>query len=187
MDTQRFRWRARWWAWVALLAGLMLGCGFLRRTAATPEPLPTPTALASPQEVLQQAAQQLQATGQVTLRLHESQATAYVRDALAQQPDAPVRDVAVYFRDGRILTYATVDSPIGALTAEVVVRPTVTADGRITVSVETATLGGVAMPQEMLNDYLQQLDQALNTWAGQYAVDELTLADGWLVARAHRR
>ncbi len=179
--------RLRWWAWSALFVALLLGCGWLRRAPATPEPLPTPTALASPEEVLQQAAQQLQTTGQVELRLHESQATAYVQEALAQQPDAPVRDVAVYFRDGRILTYATVDSPVGALAAEVVVVPTVTADGRIAITVEKATLGGVSMPQDMLNDYLAQLDQALNAWAAQYAVDELTLADGWMVARAHRR
>ncbi|NPA31639.1 MAG: hypothetical protein GXO37_06555 [Chloroflexi bacterium] len=175
------------WGWLVLFVVLLLGCGWWRRIPATPAPLPTPTALPSPEAVLKDAAQQLQTTGQVELRFHESQANAYVQKVLAKQPDAPVREVAVYFRDGRILAYATMDSPLGPLAVEVVVVPTVTEDGQIDLQVEKATLGGMSMPQSLLNDYLGQLDQALNTWVARYAVDSLEIADGWLVVRAHRR
>ena len=186
----RTRYRTQAWrlGGLGLMLGLaLLGCGWLSRTLPTPEPLPTPTAWIAPREALRQAAAQLQATGSVTLRLHESQATAYVQDLLAQQPDAPVREVAVYFREGHIMLYGTVDSPLGPLPAEIVVTPTVDAEGRVSLTVDSATLGGLTMPQDMLHDYLGQLESGLDAWAGQYAVDELTVADGWLVARAHRR
>jgi len=175
------------WRWLVLFMALLLGCGWGRRAPATPEPLPTPTLLPSPEAALKDAAQQLQTTGQVELQFHESQANAYVQKLLAKQSDASVQDVAVYFRDGRILLYGTADSPLGALAMEVVIVPTVTEDGKIDLTVEKATLGGVSMPQTLLTDYLAQLDQALNIWVADYAVDALEISDGWLIVRAHRR
>ncbi len=178
-----------WQQWVLGLvaAALLWSCGWLRRAPSTPPPLPTPTNLPSAQEALQEAATQLQTTGQVTLRLHESQATAWVQQALAQQRANEVQEVAVFFRNGRIEIYATVSSALGPLPVELVVTPQVTADGGLAVQVEKATLGGVAMPQSLLNDYLGQLDLALNRWSQTYRIETITIADGWLIAQARRR
>ncbi len=175
------------WALGLLAAALLWSCGWLRRAPSTPPPLPTPTNLPSAQEALQEAATQLQTTGQVTLRLHESQATAWVQQALARQQTNEVQDVAVYFRNGQIAIYATVSSQLGPLPVELVVTPQVTADGGLSVRVDKATLGGVAMPQSLLRDYLGQLELALSRWSQAYRIETITIADGWLIAQARRR
>ncbi len=178
-----------WRFWLLLLgwSGLLWACGWLQRAPTTPPPLPTPTNLPSAQEALRQAATQIAVTGQVTLRLHEGQLTAALQRALAQQADTPIHNPQVYLREGKVSVYATVDSPIGPLAAELVLTPTITAEGGLTIAVDKATLGGMAMPQDMLDEYIGQIQQVLEGWTGRYVVDELHIADGWLVVQAHRR
>ncbi len=153
----------RLFAAVVLLAAASLACSL---------GLGGPTPPASPIVVSTEAAGQLEdiitqavgnaQNGEVTVVVTEEQLTSYFALKLAEEPDAPFKDIQIFLRDGQIIMHANATVQNITAPAEVRLDVVTTAEGGLDVSVADANFGPMPVPASMLETLSSGLDEALS-------------------------
>lgn len=174
----------------------MLGCAVLALSLAglaCGTGLGAPTAPASPIVVSTEAAGELEdlwanaiknagPDGEVVVVMTEEQVTSYVAIKLAEQPDAPLENIQIFLRDGKMTLQG--DARVGALTAPatLVINMTVDEDGKVVAAIEDADFGPIPVPQSMLdglNDTIQQsLTNELTIDSTEVTIKSIAISDG---------
>lgn len=151
-----------------------------------------PTPPAPPIAVSTEAAGELQTVwktaidnstdGQITVTLTEAQVTSYVAIKLQEQKDAPLRDISVYLRDGKIQIYGTAKASNVSTTALIVVAVTLTPEGQLKFTIEKADFGPVPVPAQLLDGISASLNEAftgqVGTLASGFTITQAVIADG---------
>lgn len=100
--------------------------------------------------------------GSLTITITDEEITSLVvlRALANREEPLPVSDIQVYFRNGRVEIYATVQ--VKSLTLPGLVAFTIdAADGQATVILEEVTLGPLPAPQSVLDSLTDTLNQTL--------------------------
>lgn len=166
------------------LSGLACGAPFgLGAPTAPASPIPVSTEAAGELEDLwQNAIDNADENGQITVVMTEEQVTSYVALKLAEQPENPIENVQIFLRDGKMTLQG--DAKIGSLNAPatLVINVTVDADGQLVAEIEDADFGPVPVPSSMLtslNDAIQEsLTNELTIDSTQLTITSIAIADG---------
>jgi hypothetical protein len=151
-----------------------------------------PTPPASPIAVSTEAAGQLEdiitqavgnsENGEVTVVVTEEQLTSYFALKVAEDPDAPFKDIQIFLRDGQIVMHA--NATLRGITAPAEIRLDVTStpEGQLDLNVADADFGPIPVPQSMLETLSAGLDEALSGQFGPQAtgvkISNVVVGDG---------
>jgi hypothetical protein len=165
------------------LAGAGLACNIAVGGPTPPaSPIPVSTEAVGQLEEVWKSAVENSANGEVSVTLTEEQLTSFAALKIAEQPDAPVQDVQVFLRDGKIQLYGTAQAGSLSTTALVVLKPTVTSEGLLDLEVEEADFGPLPVPDALLETVSTALDEALTGQVGSQAtgfkITSALIADG---------
>ncbi len=154
----------------AALASASLACSIgLGGPTPPASPIAISTDAAGELEVIITQAIGNSQNGEVTVVITEQQLTSFVALKMAEDPEAPIKDVQVFLRDGQIIIFGT--ATIKNLTAPAEIRLDVTtnADGELDLKVAQADFGPVPVPATMLDAISTGLDEALSGQFGPQA------------------
>ncbi len=102
------------------------------------------------------------ADGTFSVTITEEEMTSLVVQRLdAQQDPPPIRQPQVYFRNGRIEVYGTVDVNDSLSLPGMVAFSVVSGDDGISVTVEEISLGPLPVPDSVLESLNEEVDQTL--------------------------
>ncbi len=125
--------------------------------------------------------------GEVSITLTEAQLTSFVALRLQTQPDAPLTDVQVFLRDGKIQLFGNAQAGNVKTTALVVVAVTVTPEGTVLFKAEKADFGPLPVPTALLDTVSTTLNEAFTGNIGSTAtglkITNLLIADGQMAIR----
>jgi hypothetical protein len=158
-------WRVFGSSLVLMAAGVACNLGLGGPTPPA-SPIPVSTEAAGQlEDIITQAVGSSQ-NGEVTVTVTEEQLTSYLALRAAENPDAPLKDVQVYIRDGQVILFG--NAQVGSMTAPAEIRLNVTtnAEGGLDVAVAEADFGPIPAPQSMLDTLSTALDEAMS---GQFA------------------
>lgn len=162
---------------VFLLANL--ACNF-PTSDSTPPPLDQPVEQIplDPTIVMEDSA------GQVSVTLTQDQLTAYLVQALASNPDAPLSDPRIVLQNGQGELYGKVQQgPISADT-RVVFTVFVDANSQLGVNILSAEVGSVPLPSSVLDQLTalvnQNLNKAIQSNSSGIKIESVTIGDGTL-------
>jgi hypothetical protein len=166
-----------------LLAAAGLACNFgLGGATPTATPIPVSTEAAGELENIITQAVGSAEDGEVTVVVTEEQLTSYVALKLAEQPDAPFKDVQILLRDGQIVMKANTTVQGFTVPAEVRLGITTNAEGGLDITVEDADFGPMPVPASMLEALSTMIDEALSGELGPQAtgvrVTNVVVGDG---------
>jgi uncharacterized protein YpmS len=173
-----------------LLILASLACNFGLKGVETPAP-PPPVTTESVEELqrnLQQAYEDAQKDGEVSLTVTETQLTSIVAFELEQQGLTSVKDPQVYLRDGQVQVYGTLEGDIQA-TARVVFDVDVNAAGKAEFHAVSANVGPLPIPDDILSNLEDNLNQAfadqIESLAPNSQLETITIADGEMTITGH--
>jgi hypothetical protein len=167
----------------ALLAAGTLACSFgLNRATPAPTPIPVSTEAAGELEnIITQAAGSAE-TGDVTVVVTEEQLTSYVALKLAEQPDAPFKDVQILLRDGQIVMKAHTTVQNFTVPAEIRLDVATNAEGGLDINVADADFGPMPVPASLLEAFSTMIDESLSGELGPQAtgvrISNVVIGDG---------
>ena len=154
-----------------------------------------PTATYEPIPVSTEAVQSLEdkfdslaaVSGEATVSITESELTSYFNQQLEAQPDSPFSDPQVYLRDGKINLYVTLTT--NNLTANaVIIMNAAIVNNKLAVSIESANLGPLPVPQSVLESLTSTINDRLIALAGNLptgvGLKSITIADKQLTLTA---
>ncbi len=148
-----------------------------------PQSVPVSTQAATQaQDVISTADAQAAQTGKVDLVLTEAQATSYLEASLQQQSQPIITHPQVYFRDGTMQIYGTVNQGIITATAKIVVAIGVDSQGQPTIDVTSATFGPFPVPPSLrdmiTNGIRDAYASALGSNVIRFQLESVTIGDG---------
>ena len=175
----------------SLRIGVVVG-GLVMASLACEMGLGGPTPPASPIAVSTEAAGELEQlwqdaiensqNGEVSVVMTEAQVTSYVALKLAENPDSPFEDVQVFLRDGNIIMQAKAQAGEMSVPAQVVLGVTPNAESQPTITIEEADLGPLPLPDSILSDISDGLNDLiagqLGGQASNFNITSITIADG---------
>lgn len=176
--------RLLWIVVVLVLASL--ACRFMERgSQPTQFPLPAVTqALQNPQATIQ-------APGEISLSIDETELTSILVSELQNQQDPLLQNPKVLLRDGQLKITGQVQEK--GLTADLEMALTISAsqEGRLAYQLVSAQLGPFPLPQELKDTISQQLDAVLssdiNPRFENVFIESVTIANGQMVIEGHPR
>jgi uncharacterized protein YpmS len=185
-----------WKGFLALTALLFasLACNLPGGARPPVETTPIPVTTESVeqlQENLEEAATQASTTGQVTMVVDEAQLTSLVAIELESQEEKILEDPQVYLREGQIQLYGTAVQ--GGISLPISVIATVHANeqGEAQYEIVEANAGPLPLPQSILDQFTDQLDQAIGSRLDpentNIFIDDITIADGKMTISGHTR
>lgn len=125
--------------------------------------------------------------GEVSITLTEAQLTSFVALRLQSQPDAPLQDVQVFLRDGKIQLFGNAQAGNVKTTALVVVAVSVTPEGNVLFKAENADFGPLPVPTALLDTVSSTLNEAFTGNIGSTAtglrITNILIADGQMAIR----
>lgn len=128
------------------------------------------------------AATSVPAGGAVSVTLTEAQLTSFVALRLDAQPDAPLKDVQVFLRDGKIQLFGNAQAGNVKTTALVVVAVSVTPEGTVLFKAEKADFGPLPVPSALLDTVSTTLNEAFTGNIGSTAtglkITQVLIGDG---------
>lgn len=177
------------------IAGVIIT--LLSATLACGGPLPVggPTPTYEPVPVSSEAAQSLEdkfnslgvASGEVTVSITESELTSYVEQQLAAQPESAFSNPQVYLRDGKIKMFVTVNTGNLKANALIILNATIE-DNKMKLTVDSASLGPVPVPQNVLDSLTSTLNDRLLALASDMpagvGLKSISIADGAMTVTA---
>jgi len=157
--------RLRIWIGLAILLLVTLACG-LPQSASSIRP---PTLQPPSADEMQQAQDNLIATlqspdeqGDITLTITEGEINAKIAEQMGNQPaDLPIKNPQVHLANGQVEIYGEVSQSGFKVDAKLVVVPTVNADGQPELTVQSATLGSLPVPEVLLKQMNAQISEQL--------------------------
>ncbi len=174
----RLSWR---WALLALIAA-SLACNLPSFAKAEPTVAVSDQAAQELQQGVATAIQQAAQTGSLSLEVTESQITSALALKLAESSAFPISDVQVRLKDGQVqLSGKTnqngIELPV-QMTASVAVQ-----DCKPKLSIESASVGPIPLPQEQLTQFLPMAEDAIqqmiqSTAAANLCLNSLTISEG---------
>lgn len=178
----------------AALLLAMLACNFPGSTGDPPPASPVPVsteAVLDLEQNLEGAAATAQTSGEVNVTLTEEQMTSLVALEAQKQSEPMLTKPQVFLRDGQVQLRGDVHQ--GGLNAPLVMNMTVSADdqGRPVYKVISAKLGPFPLPDTILSQLTDQIDQAFKNQAGsemdKIFIENITIAEGQMVVRGRAR
>jgi uncharacterized protein YpmS len=180
---------------VALAALIMvsLACSlFNRDEPQLIETIPVTTeAVDDLKQDIQDAAEQAQNTGRISLAIDEAELTSLIALELAAVENSPVQEPQVALRDGQILFFGDVQQ--GGFSAPLEVSIAVQADslGQIQYEIISAQVGPLPLSGTMLDELSKQLDiifsNYIRTRLGDIFIEHITIGGGLLTVEGHMR
>jgi hypothetical protein len=150
--------------------------------AAPGSPIPVSTEAAGQVPELWKAAATNAANQQLSVTITEEQLTSFVAIKLQDNPDAPVKDIQVFLRDGKIQIFGKAQGGSVNTTALIVIAVSVTPEGTALFTVEQADFGPLPVPSSLLEGLSSTLNEAFTGQVGSVAsgfrVTSITIADG---------
>jgi hypothetical protein len=145
-------------------------------------PIPVSTEAAGELEQLWEDAIENSQNGEVSIIMTEAQVTSYVALKLAEEPDSPFEDVQIFLRDGNIIMQATAKAGELSVPAQVVLGISTSTDGKPTITIEEADFGPMPVPESILEDISNGLNDLIAGELGGQASDfnltSIAIADG---------
>jgi uncharacterized protein YpmS len=125
--------------------------------------------------------------GEVSVTITQEQLTSYVATELAKTPDVPITQPQIALDNGKITLTGTLDLEGLQADTKIVMVPTVGADGKPDVKIESATFGPLPVPQDILTQASSVVGDALaeeiNNEAGvKVNLTSLTIDNGSMTA-----
>ena len=185
----------KYWFWIIIfvLSAVSLACNlsiFSPKTPAPPIPVTT-EAVQSLEETAQNAYENLQQGEAVKLVITEAQLTSLVALKLQESGDQTITNPQIYLRDGKIQVYGTVKTENLEAIAEVIVAVGVDSSGQPTFDIESAKLGPVPLPENLISQLETRLDlilqQQIASLAPNTAINSILIADGQMIIEGHQR
>lgn len=174
----------RFWILLIALAAATLACDLSVGGPTPPgSPIPVSTEAAGELTTLwSAAATTIPKGGEVSVTLTEAQLTSFVALRLQDQPDAPLKDIQVFLRDGKIQLFGNAQAGNVKTTALVVIGVSVTESGSVLFKAEKADFGPLPVPSALLDSLSTTLNEAFTGNIGSTAtglkVTGLLIADG---------
>jgi hypothetical protein len=170
----------------------VLVCGLALAALACEMGLGGPTPPASPIPVSTEAAGELEQlwdqamanaeNGEVSVTMTEAQVTSYVALKLAEEPDSPFEDVQIFLRDGKITMQAQAIAGDMRVPAHIVLGVTPSTDGPVSIAIEEADFGPVPVPESILEDISDGLNDLivgqLGNQTADFSITSIVIADG---------
>jgi hypothetical protein len=174
----------RLWIMITFLAVAGLACD-LSVSGPTPPASPIPVSTEAAGELTNlwsAAATNVPKGGEVSITLTESQLTSFVALKMQDQQDAPIKDVQVFLRDGKIQLFGNAEAGSVKTTALVVIAVSVTPEGTVRFTAEKADFGPVPVPSGLLDSLSSTLNEAFTGNIGSTAtglkITNILIADG---------
>jgi uncharacterized protein YpmS len=158
-----------------VLVGVLLlssmACNFARRAVISPTPTPvpvqvTPLSPATLVSTLEAAATAFKENKPVTLSVTEADINSLAASKLEEMGEEMIQDPYVSLRDGKIIVTGKVTQSGITFDATISVVPAVTADGRLSLSIESARISSFPVPDSMLESLSSELDNLMNSNLG---------------------
>ena len=185
--------KSRFWIIIYVLAVVSLACNlpfFTPKTPAPPIPITT-EAVQSLEETAQNAYEGIQQGETATFVITETQLTSLVALKLQEVGNQTITNPQFYLRDGKLQVYGTITREELEAIAFVVIAVGVDASGQPVFDIESAQLGPVPLPEELISQLETQLQlifqQEIAKLAPNIAVDSITIADGQMTIVGHPR
>ena len=180
------------WALVMLLL-VSMACNLANRS----EPAATATIPVSTESLnnlnkdIQDAGQQIEASGKATLVIDEQELTSLIAFELQGQETQIFQDPQVYLRDGQIKILGKVQQGNTMATLELVLTVTADADGRPVFQLLSAKLGPLPVPEVLLQQISDQLDAVFTSKIEprmeNIFIEKIAIADGVMTIQGHTR
>lgn len=123
--------------------------------------------------------------GELSLKLTEAQLTSFVALRLQDQPDAPLKDIQVFLRDGKIQLFGNAQAGNLKTTALVVIAVGVSPEGVVSFTAEKADFGPLPVPSALLDSVSKTLNEAFTGNIGSTAtglkITNIAIAEGEMV------
>jgi uncharacterized protein YpmS len=171
----------------------IIGLGLVVVALACNAPLFGPTAIPVSTEAAGQLVETLTSitpgpSGEITVSMTQEQLTSFVAIELAKTPEVPIKNPQIALDNGTITLTGQMDSGIGfEADVEIDMTAEVGADGKPDVTITSAQLGPLPVPQEVLDGASDVVSQSLadeidNQAGVEVHLDTLTIDDGVLTA-----
>jgi len=151
----------------------------------------TTEAVQSLEETAQNAYDGIQQGETVTLVITEAQLTSLVALKLQETGDQTITNPQIYLRDGKLQVFGTITREELEATAQVIVAVGVDGSGQPTFDIESAQLGPIPLPEELIAQLETRLQgifqQEIAKLAPNIAIDSITIADGQMTVVGHQR
>ncbi len=181
--------------WVLLAAVSVLACSIGSGAQPTkavpvvmpPEITPNATAAARAKKNFSQAMQEAKGGREVQFRITPEEITSLVVDALALRAEVPVSNPQIWFADDNIYVLMDVQTFGGAsVSALLVMRPVVTADGQMQVEPVSAKMGSFSIPDAIVNNITETANETLREMPFNISVSAIEVRDNELIITATR-
>ncbi len=123
-------------------------------------------------------------TGNFSVTITEGQFTDFLNRKTAENPESALSNIQVFLRDGQIQIYSVTDTNSGSTTLQIIGTLSVTAEGKLQISVISAQLGNFPVPDSILTSVSKSINDALSgqgtTGSDQIQFQSIVIAEGYL-------
>lgn len=161
-----------------------LSCNFLKPTVVLPEEtIPVTTqAVEELKQDIEAAATQAEAFGQATLVIDEAELTSLVAFELQKEETPVIQEPQIFLRDGQMQIAASIVQGEVNVPVQITVAVSVDNSGQPQFQILTASIGSVALPEDLVVKFSDQLarafDQNVRPRLGDVFIQSITIADG---------
>ena len=162
-----------------------LSCNYaqlFQKSTPTPQVVISTAAATEFVENIEKAAATAISGGQVTLTITEQQLTSAAMLELQSQQEFPVQDFQIRLRDGQIQISGKVQQEGFSLPLSIILEVSADTGGNLHSNVVSAKLGPFPIPEDILNQMTEQLDQMIISQLAasgkKLVVEQITIAEG---------
>ena len=176
---------------LALIVLVSLACNLptMLKPAAT-EPVPVSSeAVQNLEDNVDQALQDLQTGGSVSLVINESQLTSLVTFELQSVEEPKISDIQIRLQNGQMKMNFSIQQGGIKAPGEVIITVTTDGQGRITSKVDSAKIGPLPLPEEVKSMISDQINTALqdqiHTQYEMLYIDSIVIANRQMTIQGH--
>jgi len=171
---------------VALLVLMVVACSpcSLLSSGTRQEPVPTITVSdEAAQRLEDRLRQELQESPnqQFIIHITNDEITSLVNQKLAEAPEPPIQEPRIWFTRGRIYIAGTLVNVLPTPTEALLIASVRVADGQIRVQFDKASVGSVSVPNLVLEELMQTVNDALATAQVDLEITDVRIREGEIV------
>jgi hypothetical protein len=172
-----------------ILLSSVIAC---RMNVGGPKPTGQPVivsteAAGSLQQQFEQALQNPDQNGQITLTINESQLTSLLAAKLASNPDPLLTDPQVYLRDGQIQIYGKASKGYFEANVGIILTATIDSNGQPLIKITSADFGPIPVPENLTASISSLVQEAYTGALGPMAIgfklNSIAIADGLMMLK----